>query len=151
MPLLDSQRDLFEIPVLLQKQNSVLLHKPHVLNHGIMTSNQVASVILKYCGFSLLLFSRSVLKYQNLLPALPHFQLYCSNFAVPVKTFALRSFELPKVKLETLCWYQSPLQFVTSEMRFVLLEGWKNLCAHNFHPLQKQNFWNLQTHHPALL
>lgn len=98
-----------------------------VLNHGVMRSNQVASIILKYCGFSLLLFSRSAPKSQELLPAFPHFQLYCSNFAIPVRTFILGSFELPKIKLEMLCWYQSPLRSVTSEMRFVLFEGRKNL------------------------
>lgn len=98
-----------------------------VLYHGIMRSNKVESIILKYCGFSFLLFSRLVPKYQKLLPALPHFQLYCSNFAIPVRTFILGSFELPKIKLEMLCWYQSPLRSVTSEMRCVLSEGRKNL------------------------
>lgn len=100
-----------------------------VLNHGIMRSKKVVGIILKYCGFSFLFFSRSVSKSQKLLPALPHFQLYCSNFAILVRTFILGSFEQPKVKLEMLCWYQSPLRSVTSEMRFVFFEGRKNLCS----------------------
>lgn len=111
----------------------------------------MGSILWKFYAFSPMFFTGPVPKSRtspNSSPISKYIVQLLPFLYKSLRDFIFGSFELAKVKLETLCRPQSPPRPGSSETRVVLFVGRKQLCIHSFHPLQNQN---LQIYHPVLL